>query len=118
MIRNSVPADVAVATGVIGAAAAIPAGWLGGTAAVLGVILGGGLAVLNFMWLVRGVTRPHADTRRAVWMLTSSLRMLAVMGVFAVLLASRVVHPVALVIGLTALPCALVMRGLRAAREV
>jgi hypothetical protein len=118
MIRNSVPADVAVATGVIGAAAAIPAGWLGGTAAAFGVILGSGLAVLNFMWLVRGVTRPQADTRRGVWMLTSSLRMLAVTGIFAVLLASRVVHPVALVIGLTALPCALVIRGLRALREV
>ena len=117
MTRTNVPAEIAVATSLIGAAVALAAGWLGGTGAASGVILGTGLAVLNFMWLVRGVTRPQADTRRGAWMLASSLRMLAVTGAFAVVLALRLVHPVALVIGLTALPCALVMRGLRAARE-
>ena len=117
MIRTSVPVEVAVTTSLIGVAVAVAAGWLGGTGAGFGVILGSTLAVLNFMWLVRGVTRPQADTRRGVWMLASSLRMLAVTGVCAVILASGLVHPVALVIGLTALPCALVMRGLRAAQE-
>jgi ATP synthase I subunit len=117
MIRHSVPAEIALATLLIGAAVALGAGWLGGTGAALGVILGTGLAVLNFLWLVRGVMRPHVDTRRRSWMLASSLRMLALTGAFAAVLALRLVHPVALVIGLTALPCALVVRGLRAARE-
>jgi hypothetical protein len=117
MIRHSVPAEIALATLLIGAAVALGAGWLGGTGAAFGVILGSGLAVLNFMWLVRGVMRPQVDTRRGYWMLASSLRMLALTGAFAAVLALRLVHPVALVIGLTALPCALVVRGLRAARE-
>ena len=117
MIRNSVSLRVAVETCALGGAVAIPAAWLGGAGAALGVLAGSGLAVLNFIWLARGVTRASADTSRVVWVLASSLRMMAVAGVFAGLLATGAIHPLALVIGLTALPCALVARGLSTARE-
>jgi hypothetical protein len=62
--------------------------------------------------------RASVDTSRRVWVVTASLRMLAVTGAFGALLATGVIHPVALVIGVTALPCALVARGLYTAREV
>jgi hypothetical protein len=47
----------------------------------------------------------------------AGLRFLAFGAACAVLLATGWAHPVALVAGLTALPCALVGHGLRAARQ-
>jgi fatty acid desaturase len=47
----------------------------------------------------------------------AGLRFAALGALAAVLLANGWAHPVALVAGLTALPCALVGHGLRAARE-
>jgi hypothetical protein len=117
MIRNSVSARVAVETCALGGAVAVPAAWLGGADAAVGVIAGSVLAVLNFIWLARGVTRAGAHTSQGAWVVASSLRMTAVAGVFAALLATGAIHPIALVIGLTALPCALVARGLSTARE-
>jgi ATP synthase I chain len=117
MIRNSVSVRVAVETCALGGLVAVAAAWLGGAGAAFGVVAGSALAVLNFLWLARGVTRASADTSRVAWVLASSLRMVAVAGVFAALLATGVIHPVALVIGLTALPCALVARGLSTARK-
>jgi ATP synthase I chain len=118
MIRASVPSGVALATCAIGGSLAVPAAWLVGTEAALGVVAGSALAVLNFLWLARGVMRASAETSRRVWVVASALRMVAVMGAFATLLATGLIHPVALVIGLTALPCALVARGLYTAPEV
>jgi hypothetical protein len=118
MIRVSVPAGVAFATCAIGGSLALPAAWLIGAEAALGIVAGSALAVLNFLWLARGVTRASVETSRQVWVVASSFRMLAITGAFAALLATGLIHPVALVIGLTALPCALVARGLRTAREV
>jgi hypothetical protein len=46
------------------------------------------------------------------------LRLAAVTGVVGVVFASGVAHPVGVVAGLTVLPCALIARGLRSAREV
>ena len=98
----------------LGAALAVAAAWLGGPAGALGAAGGVVLALGNFRWLV---SRATAADGRALWSITAGLRFLAFGALCAALLASGWAHPVALVIGLTALPCALVGHGLRAARQ-
>jgi hypothetical protein len=117
MMANSVSGRVAREACALGGVVAVAAAWLGGSGAAVGVVAGSGLAILNFLWLARGLMRASADTSRAAWLVASSFRLTAVAGVFAALLATGAIHPVALVIGVTALPCALVARGLRGARE-
>jgi hypothetical protein len=103
----------------LGVALALAAGWLGGSAAAIGAAAGVALALGNFRWLVaRACGSPNApDAARARWSVAAGLRFIAFGGLCAALLASGWAHPVALVVGLTALPGALVGHGLRAARE-
>ena len=117
MIRHSVSVRVAVETCALGGVAALVAAWLGGREAAVGVMVGSVLAVLNFAWLAHGITRVTARASSRAWVLATSVRMATVAVVFAALLATGLIHPLALMIGLTALPCALVARGLAAARE-
>jgi hypothetical protein len=104
---------------VVGAPLALAAAWLAGAAGAVGAAGGIVLALGNFRWLV-GRVRTQADApgaARALWSVTAGLRLAALGGLCAALLASGWAHPVALVAGLTALPCALVGHGLRAARQ-
>ena len=117
MIRNSLSMRVALETCAVSGALALPAAWLGGGTAAFGVIAGTALAVLNFLWLARGARRATTAPSAAGWALASSLRLLAVAAACALLLRTGAIHPVAVVIGLTVLPCALVVRGLTTARE-
>ena len=97
----------------------LSAAWLAGVAGAVGAAGGIVLALGNFRWLV-GRVRTQADVPgapRARWSVTAGLRLAALGGLCAALLASGWAHPVALVAGLTALPCALVGHGLRAARQ-
>ena len=100
-------------------AAAAPAFWLGGAPAGLGVIAGGALALLNFRWLVARATAftPGGPTPGPGWYLGAGLRFVLATAAVAALFLSGRVNPIALVTGLTALPCALIARGLAAARE-
>jgi hypothetical protein len=103
----------------LGAPLAVAAAWLGGTAGAVGAAAGILLAVGNFRWLVARV-RTSAETpgpSRALWSMTAGLRLAAFAALSAALLATGWAHPVALVVGLTALPCALVGHGLRATRQ-
>lgn len=103
----------------LGGPLVLAAAWLGGLAGALGAAAGVGLAVGNFRWLVSRVPSPSgaADAAGALWSLTAGIRFIALGAICAALLASGWAHPVALVAGLTALPCALVGHGLRAARQ-
>jgi len=101
------------------AALAAVAAWFGGVPAGIGVLAGGVLAVGNFRWLV---VRASAATAAgiappAAWLLGAALRFLACAAACAGLLAAGWGHPLGLVVGFTVLPCALVARGLAAARE-
>jgi hypothetical protein len=100
-----------------GAVLALAAAWLGGTAGALGAAAGVALALGNFRWLAARVQASHGDggAGRVLWSLTAGLRLLAFGGLCAVLLVSGWADPVALVAGLTTLPCALVGHGLRTA---
>jgi ATP synthase I subunit len=103
----------------LGVPLAVAGAWLGGTAGAVGAAAGVVLALGNFRWLVaRAVTNAGAPgAARALWSMTAGLRLAAFAAVSAALLATGWAHPVALVAGLTALPCALVGHGLRAARQ-
>ena len=103
----------------LGAVLALAGAWLGGPAGGAGVAAGVALALGNFRWLAARAraTTGTAATARALWSIAAGLRFVAFGALCAVLLAAGWVHPVALVAGLTALPCALVNHGLRAARQ-
>jgi ATP synthase I chain len=103
----------------LGAVLALAAAWLGGMAGAVGAAAGVALALGNFRWLA---ARVHASSSapssaRVLWSMAAWLRFMAFGILCAALLASGWAHPVALVAGLTALPCALVGHGLRAARQ-
>jgi ATP synthase I chain len=103
----------------LGAALAVAAAWVAGVTGVLGVAAGLALAIGNFRWLVSRVCAPARtpDAARVWWSLGAGLRLAAFAAGCAALFASGWVHPVAFVIALTTLPCAVVGHGLRAARE-
>jgi len=103
----------------LGAVLALAAGWIGGSAAAVGAAAGVALALGNFRWLVSRVCATTATpaAAHALWSVAAGLRFIAFGGLCAALLASGWAHPVALVVGLTALPGALVGHGLRAARS-
>ena len=103
----------------VGAALALAAGWLGGSASAVGAAAGVALALGNFRWLVSrvGASTGTPDAARALWSVAAGLRFIAFGGLCAALLASGWAHPVALVVGLTALPGTLLGHGLRAALQ-
>lgn len=99
--------------------AAIAGGWLGGAPGALGVVAGGALAIGGFRVLaarVRAVTAA-GPTLTAPWMVLAGLRFTAISGVAGLLFVAGWVHPVAWLAGYSALPLALVVQGLRLARE-
>jgi hypothetical protein len=113
VVRVTLESLVLVAVLALGAAA------LGGVRAALGVIAGGALAVVNFRWLAgRAAAAWRAPGAAAGgFMLSAGLRFAAIAAACAAAFVHGGVHPVALVVGLSVLPLALVAQGLRAARE-
>lgn len=88
-----------------------------GLEAAGGIAAAGALALGNFWWLTRSVASVTGRGRRgamALWGLSAGARFLALLVALGALLASDRVHPVGVVAGLAVLPCALVVRGLKA----
>lgn len=109
---------VTLVTTVAVALVALMAVWLAGVSAGLGVVAGGALVVGNLWWLAGvAVSAARSSTRRSRWALAAAARLSVLAAACAVLFVSGLAHPVAVVIGLTVLPCALIVQGLRAARE-
>ena len=108
-------------TCVVAALLALPTVWLAGGAGGLGVLAGALLAAANFVWLARRASAMGQDPARTwstgAWLLASGVRFLSLALACAVLLKLALVHPVALLGGLTVLPCAVIVQGLRAARK-
>jgi hypothetical protein len=116
---------------------ALIAGWLGGGPGFVGVAAAGAITVANFWWLARGasaalgasrsgpVASPKWAPRRGatpsavsgVWIVAAGFRFLALLAALAALCATGWAHPVAVVAGLTVLPCDVIALGLRAARD-
>jgi ATP synthase I subunit len=109
---------VTVDTGVLAFGLALVAGWLGGHTALLGIAAGAALALIDFWWLSARVDTIGDDAPGAVaWVGAAGLRLGGVALTVAVLFLTGRFHPLALVVGLAVLPCALVARGLRLGRE-
>jgi hypothetical protein len=97
---------------------ALVAGWLGGRAAFLGIGAGAAVALVDFWWLSARVDAIGEDAPGAVaWLGAAGLRLTGVALAVAALFLTGQFHPLALVVGLAVLPCALVARGLRLGRE-
>ena len=115
-------ADLAARVTWTGAAtvAAMTAGawWLAGVPAAAGVSGGGAIALVNFRWLARDVGRATAliaEGSTGVGRL--GLRQVFTFGALGLLVAQGWAHPVAVVIGLAALPPVLLAQGLLDARR-
>ena len=115
-LRLRVTAETVVAV----AALALPAAWLAGPSAAVGVLAAGVLTVGNFWWLSRAASSaadPGSRPEVAGWVLGAGARFAVLFAAFAALCAGGYAHPVAVVVGLSVLPCALIAQGLRSARE-
>ena len=109
---------VTVETALVVCVVALVAASLAGPATGVGVVAGGALAVGNLWWLVgRPGTQSPSRAVRTRWALAAVVRLAVIGGACAGLMASRLAHPVGVLIGLTVLPGALVVRGLREARD-
>jgi hypothetical protein len=95
---------------------AVFAASVGGPDFGIGVLAGGALALVNLWWLARRLVAVSTGSS-AAWSLGAVVRLAAAAVAIAVVLGTGLAHPVAVVGGLTVLPCVLVIRGLAAARE-
>jgi hypothetical protein len=99
--------------------AAIAGGGLGGTPGAVGVLAGGALGLVSFRLLAARLRAVAAvgPASGAPWPILAGLRFAVVTGVAAMLFVTGWAHPVAWLVGYTALPLAVVVQGLRLARE-
>ena len=115
---TSLKTRVTMDAGLLALALTLAGAWLGGRAALLGVLAGSTLALADFWWLSARLDAVGTDAPRALaWLGSAGLRLAAVTIAVAGLFVTGWFHPVGLVAGLAVLPCALVTRGLRLARE-
>jgi len=93
-------------------------GWLGGAPGAIGVLMGGVLALGSFRWLAARVAAVSVGPAMpSSWIASTGLRLAVVAALAAVAFKGGWVHPIALLTGYTVLPVAVVMQGLRVARE-
>jgi hypothetical protein len=117
MSPTELSARVTRDTGGLVAALTLLAGWVGGAAAAVGVCAGGALALVNFLWLSGRVVAVLGDVSGGSasyggWVLGFGLRLVTLAVATGFLVGSGWAHPVGVVVGLTVLPCTLIMRGL------
>ena len=98
----------------------VAGGVLAGRPGALGALAGGLISLASFTWIARGVrssAKLFAGGRaHPLWALGLALRYVLLFGAVALVLGHGVVHPLALVAGLSVLPPVLITFGLRAAR--
>ncbi len=103
------------------AAMTVGAWWLAGAPAAAGVGGGGAIALVNFRWLARDVSRATAlvaEGQTGVGRISRiGLRQLVTFGALGLLVAQGWAHPVAVGVGLAALPPVLLAQGLLDARR-
>ena len=96
----------------------VAGGWLGGVPGAAGVVAGGALALGSFRWLAARVVAVSAgSSMSSTWVAVTGLRLAGVAALAALAFAGGWVHPLAMLVGYTVLPIAVVTQGLRLARE-
>jgi hypothetical protein len=118
MMGTELRTQVVAATLGLAAALALPAAWLGGATAGLGLAAGALLAAANFWSLSGRAAALAAGSPGRGWLAAAGARLALVAAAAAALFAYGAAHPVAVVAGLTLLPCTLIVRALRAGGEV
>jgi hypothetical protein len=113
MTPSELTSRVTVATSVAAVVLALSAAWLVGGPAGGGIVAGAGVAVLNFRWLTAHAVRAVRRSGGGAWVVAAGLRFLVMLVLVGTLLATGLVHPVALLAGLTLLPCTVIVHGLR-----
>jgi hypothetical protein len=109
---------VTIDAGLLAVALALGGAWLGGRTILFGILGGVALALADFWLLSTRLDAVGTDAPSALaWLGAAGLRLAGVAVVVAALFVTGWFHPVGLVAGLAVLPCALVARGLRVARE-
>ena len=109
---------VTIDAGLLAVALALGGTWFGGRTVGFGILGGAVLALADLWWLsARLDTIGTAAPGALVWLGAAGLRLAGVAAAVAALFVTGWFHPVGLVVGLAVLPCALVARGLRLARE-
>ncbi|MEX2221215.1 MAG: ATP synthase subunit I [Candidatus Rokuibacteriota bacterium] len=103
------------------AAMTVGAWWLAGAPAAAGVGGGGAIALVNFRWLARDLHRATAliaEGGTGIGRISRvGLRQLVTFGALGLLVAQGWAHPVAVAVGLAALPPVLLAQGLLDARR-
>jgi ATP synthase I chain len=118
MTSNDLTTSVTRRTAAAVAVLMLAGGWLGGAPGAAGVLAGGALALGSFRWLAARVVVVSVNPSMAsAWVAVTGVRLAAVAALAAIGFAGGWVHPIALLAGYTVLPVALVLQGLRLARE-
>ena len=118
MTPTDFTARLTAGTSVVTVTLALVAAWLVGWTAGIGVLAGGALALVDFRWLVAHVAATMGTGRaRGGWLIGAGVRLGVLFASCAALLITGAVHPVALVLGLSVLPCQVIVQGLRLARR-
>ncbi len=100
----------------------LAAGALAGWPGVMGALAGGLVSLTSLHWIARGVKSAAGffagGRAHPLWVFALGLRYVLLFGAVGLLLGSGVVHPMALMGGLSILPPVLIVVGLRAARSL
>jgi hypothetical protein len=117
-LSAAVTTGTALAVAALGTGAAV----LAGGPAALGVAAGAGLGMVGFWRLTRDAERACAvllggGRARVGWLAGAGARLLGLGAGLGALLASGWTHPVGVVVGLAVVPTAVVVQGLRLARD-
>jgi hypothetical protein len=109
---------VTIDAALLAAALAFGGAWFGGRTVCFGILAGAFLALADFWWLSARLDSVASTAPTALtWLGAAGLRLAGIAVAVAALFMTGWFHPVGLVAGLAVLPCALVARGLRLARE-
>ena len=115
-------ARVSRTVGILLVPAAIAGGALAGWPGAIGALTGGLLSLASLYWVARGVKSAagffSGGRAHPMWVFALGLRYALLFGAVGLLLWSGVVHPVALIAGLSILPPVLIAAGLRSARSL
>jgi ATP synthase I subunit len=117
MTGRDLTTRVTTATAIAVLALALGTAGLAGGRGALGVLAGGALALASFRALAARALAVSADRPAVPWLIVSTLRLGAVVAVAAGLFVCDLAHPLAVLAGYTMLPVAVVVQGLRLARE-
>jgi hypothetical protein len=121
-MASELVARVSKIVGVVLVPVSIVGGVLAGWPGAIGALAGGLLSLASLHWVARGARSAagffSGGRAHPMWVFALALRYTLLFGAVGLLLWSGLVHPVALIAGLSILPPVLIAAGLRSARSL